>query len=191
MEQTIGGRILRIIQEQGLKKVEFARRIKVDQAYVTQLTTDKRNPSDRLIDAICREFGIREAWLRTGEGEMYNPPDSFSLDDLVQECGVDEAERETVKNLVRAYFSLREDTRQEILARFYETFSSMPPRAAYLGPSINHKDETMETEEERHERHKREARAEADEYYEELLREKIAADESEAFGQSGGGGMLA
>ena len=53
-----------------MKKVEFAHKIKVDQAYVTQLTTGKRNPSDRLIDAICREFNVSEDWLRTGNGEM-------------------------------------------------------------------------------------------------------------------------
>ena len=39
--------------------------------------------------------------------------------------------------------------------------------------------EPPETPEERYERHKREARAEADEYYAEVLQEKIAADERE------------
>ena len=29
-----------------------------------------REPSDRTIADICREFRIREEWLRTGEGEM-------------------------------------------------------------------------------------------------------------------------
>lgn len=30
-----------------------------------------RNPSDRTILDICREFGVNEVWLRTGEGEPY------------------------------------------------------------------------------------------------------------------------
>ena len=187
MGSTIGERILRIIQEQGLKKVAFARRIKVDQAYVTQLTTGKRNPSDRLIDAICREFNIRETWLRTGEGEMYSPPETFSLDELVQECGVDAEEQEAVKNLVRAYFSLREDTRQEIMSRFSEAFSGMTSRTSHLAHANQQEDYPTETEEERLKRYEREARAEADEIYEEILQEKLAADATEAFGQSSGG----
>ena len=28
-------------------------------------------PSDRTIYDICREFGVNELWLRTGEGEMF------------------------------------------------------------------------------------------------------------------------
>lgn len=30
----------------------------------------RRDPSDRTISDICREFSISEAWLRYGEGEM-------------------------------------------------------------------------------------------------------------------------
>ena len=41
------------------------------------------------------------------------------------------------------------------------------------------------------EQYEHEARAEADEYYEEILQAKLAEDESSAFGQSGGGGMPA
>ena len=44
-----------------------------------------------------------------------------------------------------------------------------------------------ETEEERLKRYEREARAEADEIYEEILQEKLAADATEAFGRSSGG----
>lgn len=29
------------------------------------------NPSDRTIQDICREFGVNEVWLRTGEGEPF------------------------------------------------------------------------------------------------------------------------
>lgn len=73
MYDTIGMRIGALIAALGIRKVRFAERIKVDQAYVTQLTNGKRNPSDRLIDTICREFNVREAWLRTGQGDMFQP----------------------------------------------------------------------------------------------------------------------
>ena len=69
----IGYRIGLIIETNHLKQVEFAKRVGLDQSYVSQLSSGKRVPSDRTISDICREFGISEEWLRTGEGEMYKP----------------------------------------------------------------------------------------------------------------------
>lgn len=71
MDSNFSDRLSELIDTLGLKKVNFADRIKVDQSYVTQLTSGKRNPSDRLLDAICREFSVNQTWLRTGQGEMF------------------------------------------------------------------------------------------------------------------------
>lgn len=71
MDSNFSDRLSELIDTLGIKKVNFADRIKVDQSYVTQLTSGKRNPSDRLLDAICREFSVNETWLRTGEGDMF------------------------------------------------------------------------------------------------------------------------
>lgn len=71
MDSNFSDRLSELIDTLGLKKVNFADRIKVDQSYVTQLTSGKRNPSDRLLDAICREFSVNQTWLRTGEGDMF------------------------------------------------------------------------------------------------------------------------
>lgn len=71
MDSNFSGRLSVLIDTLGLKKVSFAERIKVDQSYVTQLTSGKRNPSDRLVAAICREFHVNETWLCNGEGEMF------------------------------------------------------------------------------------------------------------------------
>ncbi len=73
MENTIGSRIDSVVRSLEMKKVQFAERLKIDQSYVTQLTNGKRNPSDRLISDICREFNVSEDWLRTGNGQMFRP----------------------------------------------------------------------------------------------------------------------
>lgn len=70
MNNDIGSRIDELITSLKIKKVRFAERLGIDQSYVTQLTSGRRNPSDLLIGAICREFNVNEKWLRTGEGEM-------------------------------------------------------------------------------------------------------------------------
>lgn len=63
-------RINLIIQCANISKTKFAERLNVSQAFVSQLCSGAREPSDRTIADICREFRIREEWLRTGEGEM-------------------------------------------------------------------------------------------------------------------------
>ena len=64
-------RIKKILEELGLKKVEFAERLQMSRPYASELCSGAKAPSDRTISDICREFGVREAWLREGEGEMF------------------------------------------------------------------------------------------------------------------------
>ena len=66
-------RINKVISVSGIRKTDFAKKIKVSQAFVSQLCAGTSQPSDRTIADICREFGVNEIWLRTGEGEMFDP----------------------------------------------------------------------------------------------------------------------
>lgn len=70
--ETITERIMQVVNIEGGNKSEFARRINVTPAYISKLGKDPKGmPSDRTIADICREFGVNEIWLRTGEGEMF------------------------------------------------------------------------------------------------------------------------
>lgn len=66
----INSRIAAVINASGLTKTAFAERLKVSQQHISRLAKDG-TPSDRTIVDICREFGVSEHWLRTGEGEMF------------------------------------------------------------------------------------------------------------------------
>lgn len=63
-------RISAIVEQSGLTKTAFAKKINVSQGLISQLCSGFTNPSDRTISDICREFGISEEWIRTGEGPM-------------------------------------------------------------------------------------------------------------------------
>ena len=65
----INTRIAEVIRASGLTKTACAERINVSQQHISRLAKDG-TPSDRTIVDICREFGVNERWLRTGEGEM-------------------------------------------------------------------------------------------------------------------------
>ena len=67
----ISSRISAVIRSSGLTKTAFSKKIGLSQPFVSQLASGDASPSDRTIVDICREFGVSEHWLRTGEGEMF------------------------------------------------------------------------------------------------------------------------
>lgn len=69
--EKLNERISAIIEAKGIKKTAFAEELNVSQAFVSQLCSGIKQPSDRTIADICREFNVNETWLRTGEGEMF------------------------------------------------------------------------------------------------------------------------
>lgn len=67
----MNNRISYIVEQSGLTKTAFGRRINVSQGLVSQMCSGTTAPSDRTIRDICLEFGVNEVWLRTGEGEPF------------------------------------------------------------------------------------------------------------------------
>ena len=54
----------------GLTQQEFADRLKITRGAVSNWDLGHSVPSDAAVSLICREFNVREAWLRDGTGEM-------------------------------------------------------------------------------------------------------------------------
>lgn len=105
---NIGERIGMLIETLNMKKVRFAERLKIDQSYVTQLTSGKRNPSDRTISDICREFNVREEWLRNGTGEMFL---DFTEDEFTKAAATLSNDA-FVRSLIIEYWKLDEDSKK-------------------------------------------------------------------------------
>lgn len=64
-------RIKQIRKELKLTQAEFGEKIGVKGNTVTGYESGIRSPSDAIVVSICREFGVNEVWLRTGEGEPF------------------------------------------------------------------------------------------------------------------------
>lgn len=71
----MNSRIAFIRKNSGLNQQEFAERIGLTKNYVSLMETGGRNPSDRTISDICREFGVDRIWLETGAGDPFRPVD--------------------------------------------------------------------------------------------------------------------
>lgn len=68
---SIGERIKEVRKRAGLTQQKFADRIGLKRNTIGNYEINLIEPSDRTILDICREFDVREAWLRTGEGEPF------------------------------------------------------------------------------------------------------------------------
>lgn len=72
---SLGCRIKAIRASQNMTQQDFADRIGVSRGGLANYEVDRNEPIDAVIMAICREFGVNEDWLRSGEGEMLQPVD--------------------------------------------------------------------------------------------------------------------
>lgn len=56
-----------------LSQRAFADKVHMSKTAVSAIENGQRAVTDRYIYIICNEFGANETWLRTGEGEMFEP----------------------------------------------------------------------------------------------------------------------
>lgn len=68
---TIGSRIRKLRRTLDLTQQEFADKIGIKRGGVANYEIDRNTPIDSVISLICREFNVREEWLRDGTGEMF------------------------------------------------------------------------------------------------------------------------
>lgn len=64
-------RLKKLRKELDLTQQAFADKIGLKQNTIAQYEMGRTTPSDAIIFSICREFGVNEKWLRSGEGEMF------------------------------------------------------------------------------------------------------------------------
>ena len=110
----------------GLTMAEFARRIGMTTSSISLFESGKATPSDRTILAICREFGVNEQWLRTGEGEMFEQTRASVLDRLSTEYDLSREQR----SVIEAFLDLDPQERDVILKYVHNVFDRSAESAA-------------------------------------------------------------
>lgn len=64
-------RIMLLRKELNLTLEKFGQRIGVTRAAISNIETGNRKVTEQMFKSICREFNVREDWLRNGNGEMF------------------------------------------------------------------------------------------------------------------------
>lgn len=77
----MNNRIKEIRKAKKLSQEAFGEKLGITKSSVSLLESGKNNPSEQTIMLICKEFGINEVWLRTGEGGTENMFTQVSEDD--------------------------------------------------------------------------------------------------------------
>lgn len=97
-------RIKELRKALNLTQNELGSRIGMTPNTITNYETGRRVPSNQVIFSICREFNVNEDWLRTGNGDMFNPiSEDEELDLYVGRIsgGADEFKKNLIKTLCK------------------------------------------------------------------------------------------
>lgn len=111
-------RIREVREHFGLSMEKFGSRIGIGKASISLLESGKNNPSVQTITLICREFGVNEQWLRTGEGEMFEQTRASVLDRLSTEYDLSREQR----SVIEAFLDLDPQERDVILKYVHNVF---------------------------------------------------------------------
>lgn len=95
----------------GLSQKEFGDKLGVSRDVVANIENNRVDPTQLVINMICREFNVNSLWLEEGKGEMFS---SYS-EDLIESVAEAYKLNESDIELVRAYLELDEDSRRAIV----------------------------------------------------------------------------
>lgn len=70
---TINERFRRLREEKGLTQEEFAGGAHRTRSEIKNIEYGKTVPKEEVIQSVCAAYSVNETWLRTGEGEMFQP----------------------------------------------------------------------------------------------------------------------
>lgn len=155
---TIGERIKKVRRSTDLTQQEFADRIGSKRNTVATYEMGRSAPSAAVLSLIGREFNVSETWLRTGDGEMFiQQSKEDELKTAVDKLLSGETS-EFKQRLVKVLASLKEEQWVFLEEKLEEILGA---KAQVQEP------EPLTIEQE--------ARAEAERYYQELVKEKKLA----------------
>lgn len=111
---------IRILRKNlGLTQEEFSTKIGLSRNFIAQIETGTKEPSERTLKDICREFNVNYLWLTKGIEPMYEQADTSSMARI---DAIMTGENEFAKNLFRE-FSKLDKSEWELLEKLIKNLS--------------------------------------------------------------------
>lgn len=126
---TIGERVKVVRKETKLSQEEFAHKLGFDtRGAIANLELGRTEAPDKLLSLISNIFGVREEWLRTGEGDMRMGEDAQSekIEDFIN--GVVRDDDDTFKKRFLEMLAGLDPADWELLERMAEKLTQKKRR---------------------------------------------------------------
>lgn len=101
-----------------MTKTAFAEYLNVSQAFVSQLCSGVKQPSERTLLDICREFKINYLWLTEGKGDMFTATPESVVDELAEDFNLDDIDKKIIENYLKLSDSQRAVIKEYIKSIF-------------------------------------------------------------------------
>lgn len=112
-------RISLLVDTLGIKKTAFAEHLNVSQAFISQICSGSKQPSERTVADICREFRVNYLWLTEGKGDMFTSTPKTIVDEIAEDFKLDEID----KKIIEKYLELTDEQRSVIKEYIKSIFS--------------------------------------------------------------------
>lgn len=112
-----------------LTQREFGERIGVKPNTIATYEIGRNEPIDAVVSLICREFNVSETWLRTGEGEMFEPEEEDAWEEVVKQRGLTQSDR----ILIEKFMNLKPASRQAVMEYMKKIVAALNDETALPG----------------------------------------------------------
>ncbi len=118
---TENERIKEVRKALGLTQEKFGERIGMKKSSLSTTENGVNSVSNQLRTAVCREFHVREEWLRTGDGKMFEErtPDQAIVDFAADLCNVDD---DAFKKRLVSALARMDDQTWECFEKWFNAF---------------------------------------------------------------------
>ncbi len=104
---THGERVRKIRNDLGLTAEKFGKQLGVGKTAISNIENGKRNLTEQMIKAICREYNASYDWLMYENGDPFDDLPQTILDELCKQYDLDEYDRFIVEFYVTLPSELR------------------------------------------------------------------------------------
>lgn len=108
---SINSRIRILRKKLNLTQTNFGTHIGLKSGAISKMEQDGNTVIDQNIRLICEKFRVNEAWLRTGEGDVFRQDGDYILDKLADTYQLTGKRRD----MLRAYLSLSDEQQEAIV----------------------------------------------------------------------------
>lgn len=113
---TINNRVKQLRKSLDLTLDKFGKRVGVTRTAISNIENGNRGVTDQMFKSICREFNVREEWLRDGIEPIHDLSEENGIEyiELLMN-GVDNSFRDIILDIIKSYSELNDDNKKTVV----------------------------------------------------------------------------